>query len=179
MVRFIWNGEFKKSPTPGQFLFKRNLLFLISCLRWRGMIASPVSLTVVSTCNEVGMCNGLGHLNVTVRACSFVTKSFFRCPNKNLGACGHVIFRALGRLWRSDTIWVVVVVSGDSFWHHFYGFTVRLTAPLTSHTHRHAHTDTHSQTDMHTDLHTQICTHNHSVSAPALAAFFVQMSTLF
>ena len=28
------------------------------------MIASPVSLTVVSTCNEVGMCNGLGHLNV-------------------------------------------------------------------------------------------------------------------
>ena len=59
----------------------------------RGRIASPVSLTVVSTCNEVGMCNGLGglgRLNVPVRACSFVTKSFFRCPNKNLGAHRHV-----------------------------------------------------------------------------------------
>ena len=54
------------------------------------MIASPVSLTVVSTCNEVGMCNGLGHLNVPGRARSFVTKSFFRCPNTNLGAHRHV-----------------------------------------------------------------------------------------
>ena len=54
------------------------------------MIASAVSLTVVSTCNEVGMCNGLGHLNVPIWACSFVTKSFFRCPNKDLGASGHM-----------------------------------------------------------------------------------------
>ena len=44
----------------------------------------------MSTCNEVGMCGGLGHLNVPVRTCSFVTKSFFRCPNKSLCACGHV-----------------------------------------------------------------------------------------
>ena len=85
----------KEPNSTGQFLFKRNFLFLIFCLRWRGMIASPVSLTVVSTCNEVGMCSGLGHLNVPVQACCSVTKSFFRCPNKNLGACGHVIFQAL------------------------------------------------------------------------------------
>ena len=46
-------------------------------------------------CNGLG---GLGHLNVPVRACSFVTKSFFRYPNKKFRcpqARGHVTFRAL------------------------------------------------------------------------------------
>ena len=58
------------------------------------MISSPISLTVVSTCT----CYGLGHLNVPVRGRSFVTESFFRCPDKYLGALGHVIFRALAKL---------------------------------------------------------------------------------